>query len=272
MKSLYRTWLSLWLLLACAPLAAQSVDRQEIRKQAVELAGAGDPEAMRSLVEGRAQVRFGAFGRRSFVPYQVTGTSKGNEYKYSWQPAPAEVLTWLQRAADAGLHDMQRFLVLCHHFGCPSCSANQRNEQTCSSEHGIARDPARAQQLARDYRAGSAQPASWDALQALLDEWATLEPRAQRGDGAAASRLAELAGQASSLGSLSARGLRLGNLDWQKHWSAAAVRLGDPSAIEKVDPAARQAGLAKRWRERVQAALEQEAQEQRRLLGASQAR
>lgn len=283
MKSLRCCWLLLLLLLAGGPVAASPVDWKEIHAETVAQAEAGDTDAMLRLVEGRAQVRFGAFGKRSYVPVQSTGMLPRDEYRYSWSPSPAEHLQWIRRAADAGVDRMQRVMVLCHQFGCLHCRSGFNNQRTCTAEHGVARDTERARTLARDYRAASANPAHWDSLQGLLDEWATLEPRAQRNDGAAAGRLAVLAGQALaravpvpaphvSLYLPSGGSLVLQNTTLQEHWQQVAARLGDPATLEKTDPAARQAAQARRVRERVQAALKQEAQERRQLLGASQAK
>lgn len=284
MTTLRRPWLPLLLLLASGLAAAAPASQREIYEETRAQAEAGDTDAMRRMIEGRAQVKYGAFGRRSYVPFMFTGTVPGNEYKHYWQPTHAEHVTWIRRAAAAGADDLQRVLVLCHQFGCETCTKNNNRKQ-CSVEHRIERDPAQARQLAQEFRAASAKPAHWDSLQGLLEEWATLEPRAQRYDTAAAARLAELAGQAYKLAApvpaphvqvyfplSSGSQLELQNTHWQQHWLQAAARGGDQGSREQIDPAARQAGMAQRWNTRVQDALRQEAQQRRQLLGAGQAR
>lgn len=176
-----------------------------IHAENVEMAQAGDLDAMHRIIEGRYQIRLGAMGRRDYVPYQVTGIEKRDERKFFWPLPPQDVMNWVQRAADGGSDPYQRVLVLCHQFGCVPCDAKRGtprfNNPQCDRDHPLVPvDPARARMLAVGFQQRSAQPASWDGMIRLLDDLAESERSARAGNAQAAWRVAELCRDAARLG------------------------------------------------------------------------
>lgn len=281
------------LLPGCASNSYYDLHWSDVYQDNLTRAEAGEIDAMYRLIESRAQIEHGAFGRWSYVPPPWPNPA-GQQKRYSWDSSPEEHLNWIRRAAAAGDDKMQRVLVLCHQFGCESCvtrSAMGKSEGICSADspHAIARNPEQARQLASEYRSASKNPEHWDSIQALLEEMAALTPRAARRDVNATGRLAELAEQArlrampvpepnlrlyepsSSSASVSVS-LRLLDERMYKEWLQTAAKLGHQPSLEKIDPTARRAGLQRRWAERAQAAAREERQQRSALLRASQAR
>lgn len=281
------------LLAGCASNSYYDLHWSDVYKDNLTRAEAGDIDAMYRLIESRAQIQHGAFGNWSYVAPPWPNPA-GKQKRYSWDSSPGEHLNWIRRAAAAGDDKMQRLLVLCHQFGCEICvtrSAMGKRESSCTadSENAIARNPDKARQLASEYRSASAMPEHWDSIQGLLRDMAALEPRAARRDARATGQLAELAEQArlrampvpqphlrlyepgASSASVSVS-LRLLDEHWQKQWLQTAAKLGDQPSLEKIDPAARRAGLQRRWAERAQAAAREERQQRSALLRAAQAR
>jgi len=286
--------LAVVLLAGCASNSYYDLHWSDVYNDSLTRAEAGDIDAMYRLIESRARVEHGAFNRWRYVPVTFTSRLPGNQKGYSWSSSPEEHLTWIRRAAAAGDDKMQRVLVLCHQFGCESCMARNvrgKREGSCTADspHAIARDPNKARELASDYRRASDTPEHWDSIQGLLQDMAALEVRAARRDARATGQLAELAEQArlrampvptphfrvhipsASSASVSVN-LRLLDEHWQKQWLQAAAKLGDQPSLEKIDPAARRAGLQRRWGERAQAAAREERQQRSALLRAAQAR
>ena len=287
------TILTFLLLSGCASNSYYDLSVRDVYQDNLTRAEVGDIDAMYRLIESRAQVEHGAFGRWSYVTPPWPNPA-GKQKRYSWNSSPEEHLHWIRRAAAAGDDKMQRVLVMCHQFGCESCvtrSAMGKQEGSCTADspHAIARDPRKARELASEYRSASDKPEHWDSIQGLLQDMAALEARAARRDARATGQLAELAEQArlrampvpqpnlrlyepsASSASVSVR-LRLLDEHWQKQWLQTAAKLGDQPSLEKIDPAARRAGLQRRWAERAQAAAREERQQRSALLRASQAR
>ena len=282
------------LVAGCASNSYYDLSTMDVYRDNLSRAEAGDIDAMYRLIESRAQIQHGAFNRWRYVPSQFTSKVPGNQKGYSWNSSPEEHLNWIRRAAAAGDDKMQRVLVLCHQFGCESCVSRNvmgKREGSCTADspHAIARDPNKARELASEYRSASHKPEHWDSIQGLLQEMAALEARAARRDARATGQLAELAEQASlrampvptphfrvympmaSSASVSVN-LRLLDEHWKTQWLQTAAKLGDQPSLEKIDPAARRAGLQRRWAERTQAAAREERQQRSALLRTSQAR
>jgi len=288
------TILTFLLLSGCASNSYYDLHWKEVYQDNLKRAEAGDIDAMYRLIQSRAQVQHGAFNRWRYVPSQFSSQTPGNQKGYSWSSSPEEHLTWIRRAAAAGDDNMQRVLVMCHQFGCESCGSRsamgkQQGSCTADSPHAIARDPNKARELASEYRSASNKPEHWDSIQGLLRDMAALEARAARRDARATGQLAELAEQATLLAmpvptahlrlymptassATVSVNLRLQDQHWHKQWLQAAAKLGDQPSLEKIDPAARRAGLQRRWAERAQAAAREERQQRSALLRASQAR
>lgn len=285
---------ALMLLSGCASNSYYDLHWSDVYQDNLTRAEAGDIDAMYRLIESEARIEHGAFNRWRYVPVTVTSRLPGNHKGYSWDSSPEEHLNWIRRAAAAGDDKMQRLLVVCHQFGCESCvtrNAMGKRQGSCTADspHAIARDPERARQLASEYRSASNHPEHWDSIQALLEEMAVLTPRAARRDANAIGQLAELAAQArwrampapqptvrlfeprASSASVSV-GLLLLDERMHKDWLQTAAKLGHQPSLEKIDPAARRAGLQRRWAERTQAAAREERQQRSALLRASQAR
>lgn len=281
------------LLAGCASNSYYDLHWSDVYQDNLTRAEAGEVDAMYRLIESRAQIEHGAFGRWSYVPPPWPNPA-GQQKRYSWDSSPEEHLNWIRRAAAAGDDRMQRLMVLCHQFGCESCvtrNAMGKRQGSCTADspHAIASNPERARQLASEYRSASKNPEHWDSIQALLEEMAALTPRAVRRDATATGQLAELALQArwrampaphptvrlfeprASSASVSV-GLLLLDERMHKEWLQTAAKLGHQPSLEKIDPAARRAGLQRRWAERAQAAVREERQQRGALLRASQAR
>ena len=282
------------LLAGCASNSYYDLHWSDVYQDNLTRAEAGDIDAMYRLIESGARIEHGAFNRWRYVPVTVTSRLPGNHKNYSWDSSPEEHLNWIRRAAAAGDDKMQRVMVLCLQFGCESCvtrNAMGKRQSSCTADspHAIASNPERARQLAREYRSASKNPEHWDSIQALLEEMAALTPRAARRDANAIGELAALAEQArwrampvpqsnnrlyepmASSASVSVS-LRLLDEQMHKQWLQTAAKLGHQPSLEKIDPAARRAGLQRRWAERAQAAAREERQQRSALLRASQAR